>query len=180
MFCSVSLLAGADHVCMPPHRARAPWTLTIAAQSVSPNRLPGRRRASAARMPPASPTAGYERVAALARPAAVCLCVSILIVKMLASLKGWQAVELLGRAIYSKYAAPSFRCAPSILAAGWAHVLQWPDRQRCLCACRSSSSKGRSTLAQPRSGKIVRNGVEKGPQNFCLRRQFSPPKTPFT
>ena len=34
--------------------------------------------------------------------------------------------------------------------------------------------------AQPHSGKIVRNGVEKGPQNFCLRRQFSPPKTPFT
>jgi hypothetical protein len=72
------------------------------------------------------------------------------------------------------------RCAPSILAAGWAHVLQWPDRQRCLCAGRSSSSKGRSTLAQPHSGKIVRNGVEKGPQNFRLRRQFSPPKTPFT
>ena len=49
--------------------------------------------------------------------------------KMLASLKGGQAVELLGREIDSKYAAPSFRCAPSILAAGWAHVLQWPDRQ---------------------------------------------------
>ena len=86
--------------------------------------------------------------------------------KMLASLKGGQAVELLGRAIYSKYAAPRFRCAPSILAAGWAHVLQWPDRQLFECACRSSSSKGRSTLAQPRSGRIVRNGVEKGPQTF--------------
>ena len=49
--------------------------------------------------------------------------------KMLASLKGGQAVELLGREIYSKYAAPSIRCAPSILAAGWAPVLQWLDRQ---------------------------------------------------
>ena len=49
--------------------------------------------------------------------------------KMLASLKGGQAVELLGREIYSKYVAPSIRCAPSILAAGWAPVLQWPDRQ---------------------------------------------------
>jgi len=49
--------------------------------------------------------------------------------KMLASLKGRPAVELLGREIYSKYVAPSIRCAPSILAAGWAPVLQWPDRQ---------------------------------------------------
>ena len=49
--------------------------------------------------------------------------------KMLASLKGRQAVELLGREIYSKYVAPSIRCAPSILAAGWGPVLQWPDRQ---------------------------------------------------
>ena len=52
--------------------------------------------------------------------------------KMLASLKGGQAVELLGRAVYSKYAASSFRCA-RILAAGWAHVLQWPDRQLFVC-----------------------------------------------
>ena len=43
-----------------------------------------------------------------------------------------------------------------------------------------SKGRTRSTLAQPHSGKIVRNGVEKGPQNFRLRRQFSPPKTPFT
>ena len=77
-------------------------------------------------------------------PTGSCLCVSILIVKTLASLKGGQAVELLGRAVYSKYAAPSFRCAPSILAAGWAHVLQWPDRQHCLCVCVSILLEQRS------------------------------------
>ena len=101
--------------------------------------------------------------------------------KMLASLKGRQAVELLGREIYSKYVAPSIRCAPSILAAGWAPVLQWPDRQLFVRVDPPRAKVGaRWTLAQPRSGKIVRNGVEKGPQNFRLRRESSPSKTPFT
>ena len=70
--------------------------------------------------------------------------------KMLASLKGGQAVELLGRAIYSKYAAPSFRCAPSILAAGWAHVLQWPDRQLFVCV-----DPPRKMLASLKGGQAV-------------------------
>ena len=64
--------------------------------------------------------------AAVARPAAVCVCRSSS--EDAGKLERRASLELLGRAIYSKYAAPRFRCAPSILAAGWAHVLQWPDR----------------------------------------------------
>jgi hypothetical protein len=40
--------------------------------------------------------------------------------------------------------------------------------------------KRSASLVLTTSPQIVRNGVEKGPQNFRLRRESSPPKTPFT
>ena len=42
------------------------------------------------------------------------------------------------------------RCAPSILAAGWAHVLQWPDRQLFVCV-----DPPRKMLASLKGGQAV-------------------------
>ena len=107
--------------------------------------------------------------------------------KMLASLKGGQAVELLGQEIDSKRGTKLPMCTKhSRCRLGPCAAVARPA---AVCVCRSSSSKGRSTLARPRSARrqaradcAVRGAhqqerglaMEPAPPEPCRRRVTAP------
>ena len=70
---------------------------------------------------------------------------------------------------------PRCRLGPCAAVARPAAVCVCVDPPRAKVGARCGSTDNPAAL-----GKIVRNGVEKEPQNFRLRRESSPPKTPFT